>query len=69
MTIILNGLSYKILSCKEKFTVADLLKELSLNPSVVAVELNGVIIKRDDFSTTQIAENDKVEIIRFMGGG
>ncbi|ANZ60363.1 thiamine biosynthesis protein ThiS [Secundilactobacillus paracollinoides] len=35
----------------------------------VVVELNGEIIHRPQFDDTQLNENDKVELISFVGGG
>ena len=38
-------------------------------PEMVSVELNGVIVDRDDFDSTIIKENDTIEFLYFMGGG
>ena len=38
-------------------------------PEMVSVELNGVIVDRDDFGSTIIRENDTIEFLYFMGGG
>jgi sulfur carrier protein len=35
----------------------------------VTVELNGEILLRGDFDTTQVREGDGVEFLYFMGGG
>jgi sulfur carrier protein len=35
----------------------------------VVVELNGEIIHRDQLDTKILVENDKVELISFVGGG
>ena len=71
MKITLNGLPYEIDDEKNKmsFSVEDLLIKLKLEPSAVAVELNGMIIKRQDYGATPVSDGDKVEIIRFMSGG
>lgn len=39
------------------------------NPTVVAVEINGVIIKKSDFVSTTLSDGDSVEIVSFVGGG
>jgi sulfur carrier protein len=36
---------------------------------VVVVEINGNIVEKDNFDNTFIKENDKVEVVRFVGGG
>ena len=38
-------------------------------PEMVSVELNGEILDRDDFDTTILKEDDKIEFLYFMGGG
>jgi sulfur carrier protein len=35
----------------------------------VAVELNGKIICRSDFSKVQLADSDTIEVVQFVGGG
>lgn len=50
-------------------TVLSLLEALGLNPRAVAVELNGEILGRDDFAGTKLSGGDRVELVRFVGGG
>jgi thiamine biosynthesis protein ThiS len=50
-------------------SVGDYLRRLGINPLAVAVERNGQIVKRDQFEATPIAEGDRLEIVRMMGGG
>ncbi len=38
-------------------------------PGMVSVELNGVILKREEFGTERLKEGDAVEFLYFMGGG
>jgi sulfur carrier protein len=40
-----------------------------IDPAVAVVEVNGSIVKRDDFGAVVFNDNDKVEILRFVGGG
>ncbi len=49
--------------------LAQLIAELGINNRFVAVELNGEIVQSDKFETTPVAENDKVEVVTFVGGG
>ena len=53
----------------EVSTVSDLLGKLDLDPRMVVVELNEKIVRRDALSETPLAEEDSVEILRFVGGG
>ncbi len=50
-------------------TVSDYIQHLGVNRMSVAVELDGVVIKRDAFDITGIREGSKLEIVRMMGGG
>ena len=47
----------------------NIIKKLSLDPSRVAVELNGIIIPRTNFKETSLKDGDSLEIVHFVGGG
>ncbi len=66
MNITLNGNNK---SLQRISSVLDLLKSLELIPETVVVELNTTIIQPDSYDATKFAEGDRVEIIRFVGGG
>jgi sulfur carrier protein len=40
-----------------------------IDPAVAVVEINGSIVKREDFDTTVLNGSDTVEVLRFVGGG
>jgi sulfur carrier protein len=63
--IILNGKDEQV----GQISLTDLLKNKNVNPLQVVVELNGKILKRDKLEGIMLRENDKVEVIRFVGGG
>ena len=50
-------------------TVADVVRELGLDPTKVAVEHNGVIAPRSELGDTDVAQGDTLEIVHFVGGG
>jgi thiamine biosynthesis protein ThiS len=50
-------------------SIEHLLQDLALDPRVVAVELNQLVVKRGRYGETFIRENDQVEIVSFVGGG
>ncbi len=64
--ISLNG---KLESVEEGLTVAQLLEVKGVNPVRVAVELNRRILRREEFTSTQLGEGDVVEVVTFVGGG
>jgi thiamine biosynthesis protein ThiS len=66
VTITLNGDPF---TTPGPLTIAALLAHLAIDPRGVAVERNFVVIKRDLYSTTAIADGDQIEIVNFVGGG
>jgi len=68
MKIKING---KMETLKEaNITVGDLLKIKEVKmPQMVSVELNGKILKKDEYDKKVIKENDEVNFLYFMGGG
>ena len=65
MNLVINGKERHV-ECKK---VSDLLNRLSLNKDSVAVELNKIIVHRQNFDTTELKNNDKLEIVTVFGGG
>jgi len=52
-----------------EISLGEFLEKEGYDPQVVAVEKNGRIIPRKSFATEMLAEDDKLEIVRFVGGG
>jgi thiamine biosynthesis protein ThiS len=46
-----------------------LLEHLSLPVKRVAVELNRQVVRRSDWQTRPVNEEDRIEVIHFVGGG
>ena len=67
MNLVVNGKNADI---TEPLTISELLtKEDVKLPQMVSVELNGQILKRSEFETTRLKDDDKVEFLYYMGGG
>ena len=64
-SITLNGAPHR----SSAATIADLVRELELAPTKVAVERNGAIVPRSTLEDAPLAEGDKLEIVHFVGGG
>ena len=62
----LNG---KKISIKPKSTIYDLLKKFKLNNKKVAIEHNGIIISKPYYKKRYLKNNDKLEVVYFIGGG
>ncbi len=65
LTILLNGVEEKT----EDRNLSDLIISKKLKKDQIIIEVNGTIIKKDDLEKYLINNGDKIEIIRFMGGG
>ena len=50
-------------------SLADLITQLDLPPARVAVELNRAVVRRSDWIATQLNDDDRIEIVHFVGGG
>jgi len=64
--VFLNGKNKTI---DEKTNLNLLLKELSIESNKVAIEINGVVVSKNDYEKKIIKKNDKIEIVHFIGGG
>jgi thiamine biosynthesis protein ThiS len=47
----------------------DLVRELSLTPARIAIELNRDVVRRADWNRTILNDDDRIEIVHFVGGG
>lgn len=66
MNIICNGERKDI---QAPATLHDLALSLGLNPQGVVAELNGKIVEHGSFAGHTLQDGDRVELIRFVGGG
>ena len=66
MEIILNGEPREV---PPQTSLHDLLRLLELKEDRVAVELNRDIIRRDRWPETRLRDQDRLEIVQFVGGG
>lgn len=66
MQLIING---EARQCADGINVAALVQELGLNASQIAMERNGVIVPGSAYAQTALAAGDRIEIVKFIGGG
>ena len=66
MRIQLNGESHEL---PGPVSVLALLERLEIDPRMVAVECNRLVVKRDRYRETLVQEDAEVEIVAFVGGG
>ncbi|MHB0912759.1 MAG: sulfur carrier protein ThiS [Armatimonadota bacterium] len=66
MRVYINGKETEI---AERITVAALVAEKGLNPDTVVVEHNLTILPKEEWPQSVLADEDRVEIVAFVGGG
>jgi len=54
---------------EDSVNLRDLIESLDLKPEQIAIELNQTVIRRMHWQSTILREDDKVEIVHFVGGG
>jgi len=54
---------------KAEILLSAYLEENGINPQRIAVELNGEILPKAQYSNTVLKDGDIVEIVNFVGGG
>jgi sulfur carrier protein len=62
----LNG---RRITLNQKINVFDLLTKYKLDKKKIAIELNGVIVLKSLYKKKILKNNDKLEIVHFIGGG
>lgn len=66
MNIVINGEEREI----DKVSIlSELLQALDLPLARIAVELNQTVVRRADWEKTVVKDNDRLEIVHFVGGG
>jgi sulfur carrier protein len=66
MKIVING---EDRAFEGALTLNALVEKLGMKTDRVAVELNREIVPREEWSRTELAEGDRLEIVHFVGGG
>jgi sulfur carrier protein len=69
LTFVLNGQPRSFPELSSSATLDVLVNELGLQGDRVAIEHNGEIVSRSNWSTTVLSEGDRLEVVHFVGGG
>lgn len=62
----LNG---KMVSLEKEQSLLEFLAAQQYDFRTIAVERNGAIVPKADYERTRLSEEDRLEIVRFVGGG
>ena len=66
MQIQVNGKQREV---ETGLSIAELLKQLELDPRYLAVERNLELIPRAEHASTLLADDDRLEVVTLVGGG
>ena len=67
VVLIVNGAEKRV---PAGWSLADLLASLELDARTVVIERNGTILReRSSFASLELAADDSLEIVHFVGGG
>jgi sulfur carrier protein len=66
MNLVVNGEEKKF---KENSTLQAIITELQIEQKVMAAAVNMEIVKKDEWNNFIVKENDKLELLQFVGGG
>ena len=59
----------KIRSILDGYKVSDLIKNMKIPIKKIAIELNQEILDKKNINKINLKNNDKIEIVHFIGGG
>jgi sulfur carrier protein len=69
LTLVLNGQTRTFDALQQSANVEQLVGELGLKGDRVAVEHNGEIVARSNWTETALSSGDRLEVVHFVGGG
>ena len=69
MKLIINGDIKSIEAKENSLSLEDLIGLLGLNPRLIVVELNGIILTPDTWMLQGVQDGDSLEIVTIVGGG
>ncbi|MFH2002082.1 MAG: sulfur carrier protein ThiS [Planctomycetota bacterium] len=59
----------KPIDIDQEATLASLIQSLQLDPRILVAEVNAEIVPRDQFEARTLAPEDRIELVRLVGGG
>ena len=66
MHVFVNGENREF---SDGLSLEQLVNELTLPGVRIAIEVNGKVVRRGDWTGTRLNDEDRVEIVHFVGGG
>ena len=59
----------KQLQMEEPASLVSYLESIGINVKLIAVALNGTVLRREELPSVTLTEGDEVEVVRAVGGG
>ena len=69
LRLVVNGQPRTLDGLVSPAPLASVLERLELRPDRIAVELNGEIAPRTKWGELSVANQDRIEVVHFVGGG
>ena len=66
ISVCLNG---EARSLERSSTILEMVAELDMPAPMLLIERNGLALRRGEWTTTPVAEGDRIEILRVSAGG
>jgi sulfur carrier protein len=66
MNLVINGEDKNF---DDTYSIKDIIQDLKIEGKVMATAVNMNIIKKDNWSSFVPKNNDKIELLQFVGGG
>jgi thiamine biosynthesis protein ThiS len=66
LRVYLNGETKDV---EDGLTLTQLVSQLDLPALRIAIELNQVVVRRSEWEKIKLSEDDRIEIVHFVGGG
>jgi sulfur carrier protein len=66
MRVKVNG---KEMDLRDNITIKELIEELKIEGKVMAAAINMEVVKKENWDEKTINEDDKIELLQFVGGG
>ena len=65
MNVYVNGELREV----DVISLGDLIAHLDLPVARIAIELNREVVRRSEWGSTMLKDEDRIEIVHFVGGG
>jgi thiamine biosynthesis protein ThiS len=65
----INGRRQQFAPQEMPATVSALLEKLGIGAATVVAEIDGRIVRPEEFAHTEVRDGQTIELIKFMGGG